>query len=744
MKKRSTIWIAWVVSLAWSCSVRENTAPDLTFEPAAYVDPFIGTGGKGKTYPGATVPFGMVQLSPDNGRNGWDWISGYFYPDSVIAGFSHTHLSGTGIGDLYDVSYMPVTYPHPAERHESLIKEVGSEYHSLFSHTNETARPGYYQVYLQDYDVDVELTATERTGLQKYTVHNRDSLQVILNLGYARNWDSTLMAYAEVQNDSMLVGYRKSTGWAPDQRVYFASVFSEPFKSYRLMVKDSLITGSTVKGNIVRVFLTYPSAKNKSLTIKTGISSVSIENAMLNLKAESTDMSFEEAKAQATAQWNTELSKIEVTSEDENKKISFYTALYQSMLAPTLFSDVNGEYKGADGNIHKADHYQRYTTFSLWDTFRAQHPLLTILQPHRVNDFVTSMLSHYDEYGYLPVWDLAGNETNMMIGYHAVPVIVDAYLKGFRGFDINKAYEAMIKSAEADHFGLQGYKKYGYVPATADNESVSLTLEYAYDDWCIAQMADALGKQEDYEKYSKRALNYLTLFDKSSGFMRAKDSLGTWKNPFSATLYNSGDYTEANAWHYTWFVPHHPESLVELIGGKKAAREKLDSLFTMSQATDTVPEWISGYIGQYVHGNEPCHHIPYLYNYTDQPWQTQERVRQIANELYKPEPAGICGNEDCGQMSAWYVFSAMGFYPLNPASGQYAIGVPFFEEVKIRLPENKAFIIKAEGLSEKNMYIQRVSMNGKPLQGLYITHKHIMDGGELMFTMGPKPVNLVQ
>ncbi|ELR72142.1 Alpha-1,2-mannosidase [Fulvivirga imtechensis AK7] len=743
MKRKTIIWTSLAASLVWSCSGQENTEPDYTFEPASYVDPFIGTGGKGKTYPGATVPFGMVQLSPDNGRNGWDWISGYFYPDSVIAGFSHTHLSGTGIGDLYDISYMPVTYLLPVERSESLAKEVGSEYYSLFSHANETAAPGYYQVYLNDYKINVELTATERTGLQKYTVDDRDSLQIILNLGYARNWDSTVEASAEIQGDSMIVGYRKSIGWAPDQRVYFASIFSEPFDAYQLLAKDSLIADTSVKGSEVQVILTYPSAKNKSVTIKTGISSVSIENALLNLEAESLNKSFEEVKEQAATCWDNELGKIEVVSKDEGKKTSFYTALYQSMLAPTLFSDVNGEYKGANGNICTTADYERYTTFSLWDTFRAQHPLLTILQPSRVDDFVNSMLSHYDEYGYLPVWDLAGNETNMMIGYHAVPVIADAYLKGFRGFDIDKAYQGMIKSAEAEHFGLKDYMKYGYVPAS-DNESVSLTLEYAYDDWCIAQMAKALGKQADYEIYSKRALSYVNLFDKSSGFMRAKDSLGNWRKSFSPMLYNSGDYTEANAWHYTWFVPHHPEKLVELMGGKKATREKLDSLFTVPQATDTVPEWISGYIGQYVHGNEPCHHIPYLYNYTDQPWRTQERVRQIANELYQPEPAGICGNEDCGQMSAWYVFSAMGFYPLNPVGGQYAIGVPLFEEAVIELPGNKAFKIKAQGLSEKNTYIQHVSINGKPLKNLQISHKQIMEGGELVFKMGPKPFNLVQ
>lgn len=706
----------------------------------SYVDPFIGTGGKGKTYPGATVPFGMVQLSPDNGRSGWDWISGYFYPDSVIAGFSHTHLSGTGIGDLYDISFMPVSYPLPQERSDSLIKSVGSPYYSLFSHAKEKASPGYYQVFLEDYGINVELTATKRTGLQKYSVDDKDSLQVFLNLGYARNWDSTTDAHIEVINDSLIIGYRKSTGWAPDQKVYFASVFSEPFDRVVLYTGDSIVNSTHATGKNLKSVFTYKTLDKGHITIKTGISSVSTENALFNLTSESARLSFDEAKTFAADTWSKELNKIRVTSTDTQRLTSFYTALYQSMLAPTLFSDINGQYKGADGNIHQAQGYERYTTFSLWDTFRAEHPLLTILQPDRVDDFINSMLAHYDEHGYLPVWNLAGNETNMMIGYHAVPVIADAYLKGFRGFDIEKAYEAMKKSAEADHFGLNSYKKLGYVAATDDNESVSLTLEYAYDDWCIAQVAKALNKADDYEMFLSRSENYLNLFDPETNFMRAKDSLGNWKSNFNPTQYNSGDYIEANAWHYTWFVPHQPEKLAELMGGKEEFRKKLDALFNTPQSDGPVPEWISGYIGQYVHGNEPCHHIPYLYNYTDQPWQTGEKVRAIMDQLYKAEPAGLCGNEDCGQMSAWYIFSALGFYPLNPASGEYELGVPLFEEVRLTLPGNKKLLIRAEGLSEENRYVSQITFNGKEINTHTISHKALTKGGELIFSMAAEPV----
>lgn len=721
------------------CSGPEKATQQTSSDPLDYVNPFIGTGGKGKTYPGATMPFGMVQLSPDNGRGGWDWISGYFHPDSVISGFSHTHLSGTGIGDLYDISFMPVTRPLPPERNHSLVAATGSGYYSLFSHGKETARPGYYSVYLDDYDLDVELTATTRTGIQKYTMNSRGSLDIRVNLGYSRNWDSTTASLVRVVNDSTVAGYRMSSGWAPDQRVYFVSVFSEPFGSYSLWSGDSLVTGKALQGKEVKAVISYSSFHNKSIVVKTGISSVSVENAQANLEAESLDLTFDEARQKAENIWRTELNKVKITSTDTARLTSFYTALYQTMLAPTVFSDVNGQYKGADGHTHQAEGFIRYTTFSLWDTFRAQHPLLTILHPGRVNDMMNSMLSHYDEHGYLPVWDLAGNETHMMTGYHSIPVIADAWLKGFRGFDIEKAYAAMKKSAEADHFELDKYKKYGYVPAGDKNESVSLTLEYAYDDWCLAQVAGALGKESDYKKYSERALAYRHLYDPKTGFMRARDTTGSWKASFSPTRYNSGDYIEANAWQYTWFVPHQPEELVKLMGGKQAFREKLDALFATPQATGPVPEWISGYIGQYVHGNEPCHHIPYLYNYSDQPWKTQVRVRKIMDELYQPEPAGICGNEDCGQMSAWYVFSALGFYPLNPAGGMYAIGTPAFEEMQITLPANKVLTIKAEGLSDKNIFINSITWNGTAVKDLSLPHDQLMQGGELVFTMAPEP-----
>ena len=707
----------------------DSQAPTLPIKAGIeWANPFIGSDGKGKTYPGATTPFGMVQLSPDNGRGGWDWISGYFYPDTTIASFSHTHLSGTGIGELYDISFFPATAPF--KRTELDGDSTTLELYSRFSHEQEAASPGYYRVLLQDYGIEVELTATPRTGLQRYTRHGEGKLYVFLNLGYSRNWDATSGADIRFIDSSTIAGHRFSSGWAKDQRVFFYTRFSRPYESVEML-----------KENPPYVQFTFDLEPESALLVKTGLSSVSTDNAAENLLTEQPHWDFEQVREAAAESWSKQLRKIEAYSRDTAIMSIFHTALYQSMLAPTLFSDINGQYKGADslGATRTASGYQRYTTFSLWDTFRAEHPLFTILHPGRTEDMVQSMLAHYQEYGLLPVWDLMGNETDMMIGYHAVPVIVDAYQKGLRGFDAELAFEAMKKSALQDQFGLKAYREHGYIPAETFPESVSLTLEYAYDDWCIAQMAKALGKEADYELFLQRAASYRPNFDPSTKFMRGRSADGQWQSPFSFIAYNSGAFIEANAWQYTWFVPHDVAGLITLMGGDAAFADKLDSLFLVEQQGEQLPEWISGYIGQYVHGNEPGHHIPYLYNYAGQPWKGQALLRRIMDSLYLNRPDGICGNEDCGQMSAWYLFSAMGFYPVNPAEGIYVIGSPILEEATIKLENNKQFHILAHNNSSKNIYIQSARLNGQVLDRSYIYHREIMEGGKLEFEMGPRP-----
>ena len=705
-----------------------------------YVDPFIGTDYHGHTYPGATLPFGMVQLSPDNGRSGWDWSSGYHYSDSIIVGFSHTHLSGTGIGDLCDIQFMPAAFLNNISD-EEIIKQ---KFISKFDHQNEKASVGYYTVLLKDYNITSELTAALRSGLQKH-IFNKDGKEFVqLDLGYSKNWDDPTETFIKIIDDHTICGYRYSTGWAKDQRVYFYTLFSKPItKSFLIQDSAYIKTLNEVIGKTTRAIFQFDLKTNSELLIKTGISSVSIENAKLNLEKDIEDWDFNKLKNAATFQWNKELSKIEVKSSNKNYLKTFYTALYRSMLAPIVFSDINGEYKGADDKIHKAKDYTKYSIFSLWDTFRAEHPLFTIVQPERVNDLINSILSHYNEYGLLPVWELLGNETGTMIGYHGIPVITDAILKGFKGFDINLAYDAMKKSAMQDHLGLKYYKELGYIPDDKEVESVSKTLEYAYDDWCIAQVAKYLGKEEDYKYFSNRAEYYRNHFDPSSNFMRAKTSDGKWKVPFNPVYseHRNHEYTEGTAWQYSWFVPHDVEGLISLFGSKEKFIEKLDSLFITSSKLEgpNPSNDISGMIGQYAHGNEPSQHISYLYNFVGEPWKTQHRVNQILKTFYNHTPEGLIGNEDCGQMSAWYVFSAMGFYPFNPADQNYLIGSPIFEEVTINLESGKKFIIRANNISEKNIYIQSARLNGRePTKG-FITHNEIISGGLLELEMSDTP-----
>jgi len=705
-----------------------------------YVNPFIGTGLNGHTYPGATVPFGMLQLSPDNGRNGWEWSSGYHYSDSVIVGFSHTHLSGTGIGDLCDIQFMPASF----SKSISAEQIVNENFISKFEHKNESASPGYYSVLLSDYNITTELTAALRSGLQRHIFSKDDNEFIQLDLGYSQNWDTPTETFIKIIDDHTICGYRLSTGWATDQRVYFYTKFSEPITK-TFLIQDSIYQKgfNEVKGKTTRAVFKFNLKTNTQLLIKTGISSVSIENAKANLENDFKDWNFDQIKKDAEQKWNKELSKIKVKSSDKNLLTTFYTALYHSMLAPVVFSDVNDEYKGADGQIHQAKDYTKYSIFSLWDTFRATHPLFTITQPDKVDDMINSMLSHYKEYGLLPVWELLGNETGTMIGYHSIPVIADAILKGYKGFDVIEAYDAMKKSAMWDHLGLKYYKELGYIPDDKEVESVSKTLEYAYDDWCIAQVAKYLNKDEDYKYFSNRAEYYRNLFDPSTNFMRAKTSDGKWKTPFNPIFseHRNHEYTEGTAWQYSWFVPHDVEGLINLFGSREKFAEKLDSLFITDSKLDgsNPSNDISGMIGQYAHGNEPSQHIAYLYNYVGQPWKTQERVSQIIHTLYNHTPEGLCGNEDCGQMSAWYIFSALGFYPVNPANQIYVIGSPLFEEVTINLENGKQFIITAKNISDKNIYIQSAKLNGKELTRSFITHDEIINGATLEFEMSDKP-----
>ncbi len=705
-----------------------------------YVNPFIGTDYHGHTYPGATVPLGMVQLSPDNGRSGWDWSSGYHYSDSIIVGFSHTHLSGTGIGDLCDVQFMPASFTKSVSDEQIL----NQKFISKFDHKNETASVGYYSVMLKEYNITTELTAGLRSGLQKHTFKNDGKEFVQLDLGYFKNWDTPIETFIKIINDHTICGYRHSTGWAKDQRVYFYAEFSKPIvKSFLIQDSVYLINVSEIKGKTSRAVFRFDIKTGDQILIKTGISSVSIDNAKANLENDIKDWNFEKVKSDAEKEWNKQLGKIDVKSSNKNLLTTFYTALYHSMLAPVVFSDVNGEYKGADGNIHKAKDYTKYSIFSLWDTFRAEHPLFTIMQTDKVNDMIKSMLSHYKEYGLLPVWELLGNETGTMIGYHAIPVIADAILKGFKGFDITKAYDAMKKSAMQDHLGLKYYKELGYIPDDKEVESVSKTLEYAYDDWCIAQVAKYLDKEEDYKYFSTRAEYFRNLFDPNTGFMRAKDLGGKWKLPFNPKLseHRNDEYTEGTAWQYSWFVPQDVEGLINLFESRDKFVEKLDSLFvTESKLEGENPSSdITGMIGQYAQGNEPSQHIAYMFNYVGQPWKTQERVSQILRTLYDHTVKGLCGNEDCGQMSAWYIFSALGFYPTNPADQNYIIGSPMFDEATINLENGKKFTITAKDVSGENIYIQSAELNGKALTKSFITHNDIMRGGKLEFVMGNKP-----
>jgi predicted alpha-1,2-mannosidase len=726
-------WMGFVL-FVFGCAALGACSVEKQIEYTSYVDPFIGTGGHGHTYPGATVPFGAVQVSPDTRLTGWDGCSGYHYSDSVVYGFSHTHLSGTGCSDYGDILFMPTVGAVQIVRGEG--KNPSSGYCSGFSHRGEEAAPGYYRVQLEDGDVVVELTATKRAALHRYTFPRSDSAHVIIDLEHR---DPVLDSRIRIVSDTEVEGFRRSQAWADDQHVYFVARFSKPFVSCGIAVNDTLWGGRReASGTNVKAYVSFKTGAHEAVLVKVGVSAVDIDGARRNLDAEIPGWDFERVRADAGKAWNEALGRVAVKGGTRAQRVTFYTALYHAMLAPNLFMDVDGRYRGRDFRIHEANDFTNYTVFSLWDTYRAEHPLLTIIEPARTADFVKTFIAQYEQGGTLPVWELAGNETNCMIGYHAAPVIADAYIKGIRGFDAEKAFQAMKHSAEIDVRGLPCYRELGYIPSDKEGESVSKTLEYAYDDWCIAQMAKALGKEDEYKRYVERAQFYRNIFDPRTGFMRAKMN-GAFIAPFDPAEVNF-NYTEANAWQYSFSVPQDVNGLIDLMGGKERFAAKLDSLFSVSpKTTGTELPDIAGLIGQYAHGNEPSHHIAYLYCYAGQPWKTQERVRSIMDGLYGAGPAGLCGNEDCGQMSAWYILNALGFYPVTPGSDVYVIGSPVFKEASIEVGGGRRFVVKANGASKKNIYIQSAKLNGMPSGKSFIRHGDIMAGGELVFVMGAVP-----
>ncbi len=687
-----------------------------------FVDTHIGTDAHGHTYPGATMPFGMVQLSPDTRLEGWDGCSMFHYSDSIIYGFSHTHLSGTGVADYGDILVMPFVKENPDIKNDNFT--------SKYDKSSVVAKPGFYSVFLKDFNINVELTASQRVGFHKYTFPNKNLQYVLLDLEHV---DKLKNCYIEQINDTRFIGLRQSEAWAKNQYQYFVIDFSFPVE-----VVDYKWFGDGGEQKYSKMIFKVNSNNSKELLIKVGLSSVSTDGAIKNLETEIEDWNFEKVKNNANTVWDKELSKILVYGGTKEQQTTFYTALYHSFIVPNIFSDVDGSFRGTDLKIHKNPGHKTYTIFSLWDTYRSTHPLYTIVQQERTLDFIKTFLDQYKYGGQLPVWELAGNETMCMIGYHSVPVIVDAYFKGIKDFDVDYALKAMMSSANEGRLGKQEYEKYGYIPLDAEHESVSKTLEYSFDDWCISRFAKSLNKDSIYNHFNKRCQYYKNTFNPESGFMQAKIN-GAWQTPFDPTEVNY-NYTEANSWQYSFYVPHDICTMIELFGGKEKFANKLDEMFNAdTETTGNNQVDITGMIGQYAHGNEPSHHIAYLYNYCGQAWKTQQMVRKIMAEQYGHKPDGLCGNEDCGQMSSWYVFNAMGLYPVNPANGIYDIGSPIFDTVTIQLPNNKCFTVVAHNNSDKNLYIEKLVLNGVEYSKNYIRHKDILDGGKLEFFMSPEP-----
>lgn len=733
-----------------------------------YVNPMIGTDDMGHTYPGATVPFGMVQLSPETdtipysvgqgyNKDVYRYCSGYQYKDNTIVGFSHTHFSGTGHSDLGDFLILPTT--GILKLNPGTNDNPDSGYRSRFSHDREKSSPGYYSVYLEDYKINAEMTASTRVGFHKYTFDESSSANIILDMiSGIYNYDGKVVwSSIRVENDTLVTGYRQTRGWARTKYLYFAMVFSKPIKSYGYKNDEQIVYNGFYRkfnelenfpemaGKRVRAFFNFDMNKDESLQIKFSLSAVGTNGALNNLSAEIPHWSFEQTKTGAEQLWEQELSKIFIETTEE-RKIIFYTALYHSFLSPTVYMDVDGSYRGLDQNIHQAGNFTNYTTFSLWDTYRALHPLFTIIQPGRTNDMINSMLAHQQQSAHkiLPVWSHHANENWCMIGYHSVPVIVDAYMKGIRGYSVSDALGACVISATYGKYdGIDHYMNYGYVPMDLNSNAASKTLEYAYDDWTIYRLADIAGSNHIKDVFKKRAGSFNELFDKNIKFIRPKNSDGSWFSPFDPLSTERQGFIEGNSWNYSLYVPHDVKRLIDLYGGNEKFISHLDSLFNMGldeehfQHSEDISA--AGILGGYVHGNEPSHHIPYLYNYAGAPWKTQEKVNEIVKRFYRNAVDGLCGNDDCGQMSAWYIFSAMGFYPVCPGTNEYVIGSPSINSAEINLENDKKFSILAKNLSDKNIYIQSMTLNGNNYDKLFLRHEEIMRGGEFVFLMSPYP-----
>ncbi|WP_312515438.1 GH92 family glycosyl hydrolase [Massilia sp.] len=729
--------------------------------PAAAVNVFIGTGADGHTFPGASRPFGMVQLSPDTQvrhfRQSYPWASGYNYADDSILGFSHTHFSGSGHSDLGDVLLMP--YSGDTRLEPGYPERPFTGYRSRFSHDQEKAEPGYYAVRLKDHEVDVELTASDRVGLHRYRFKQGEPAKVILDLRTSiYNYDNkNLWSRLRMRDASTVSGMRETRGWAPGRQLYFAIRFSRPIATRQLLNREESIEykgfaqpgknagdRAMVEGKALMGDFQFDVPNDGTLMVKVAISPVSEDNAIANLD-EMPGWDFDAERGKASKAWNEALGAVSAEAPAPMRTM-FYTALYHSMLAPSLYMDRDGSYRGPDNAVHKAKNFRFHSTFSLWDTYRALHPLLTLIQPEQRNaDFVRSLVAsqQHSPYGILPVWSFHGLETWTMIGYHAVPVIADAYMKGIKGFDAEEALKAMTASAEYGPYGgLEHYMKLGYVPIDLEKEAASKTVEYAFDDWTIARMAEKMGKKDIAARYYKRAQNYRNVFDKDTGFIRARKSTGEFRTPFDPNVSNFGsDYTEGSAWQYSWYMPHDNAGLISFLGGDAGLVSKMDQVFDAKGIDNMYAhmEDISGLIGHYAHGNEPSHHVAYLYNYAGAPWRTQERLAQIVSTQYSDKPDGLAGNDDLGQMSAWFAFTAMGFYPVAPASNEYVIGRPFLDKATLNLPNGKRFRMRADNLSDANRYIGRVTLNGKPLTRTFLRHEEIVAGGELVFTMQDTP-----
>lgn len=735
--------------LGMAACTQTSTSQDYT----DFVNPFIGTGGHGHTYPGAVVPNGMIQPSPDTRIYQWDACSGYYYNDSTINGFSHTHLSGTGCGDYGDVLLMPTVGKQDYHAMGSESQQMA--YASAFSHQNETAQPGYYSVVLDRYNVKAELTATKRAAIHRYTFPQSDESGFILDLDYSLQRQKNEEMELEVISDTEICGRKKTVYWAFDQYINFYAKFSKPF-TYTMVTDSMVLDEGGPLLPTAKVLLHFNTKAGEEVYVKVGISAVDVEGARKNVEAEIPEWDFNGVRKAARASWNDYLAKIDIDTDNKDQKTMFYTALYHTGMQPNLFTDVDGRYLGMDLKAHQGSvNEPMYTVFSLWDTFRAYHPLMTIIDPDLNEAFIRSLIQKQREGGVFPMWELAGNYTGTMIGYHAVPVIVDAYMKGYHNFDVNEAYKACLRVAEYDTAGIKcpslvlphlmpqakyWKNKIGYVPCDKDNEAVAKALEYAYNDWCISAFAESLGNAANHEKYAKFAEGYKTYFDPSTRFMRGLDSKGNWRTPFNprSSTHRNDDYCEGTAWQWTWFVPHQIDGLVELMGGREGFISKLDSLFTVSSVLEgeNTSADISGLIGQYAHGNEPSHHIIHMYNYVGQPYRTQELVDSVLQTLYFNDPDGLSGNEDCGQMSAWYILNAMGFYQVCPGKPVYSIGRPLFNKATVNLKDGKKFTVIAKNNSRENKYIQSIVLNGKPLDEPFFTHQDIVDGGTLELTMG--------